>query len=163
MLVLHWCWVEWTLQDLTCIRFILMAVLINCHMLRWVSTCMIHKKTSYQMISYLTGSGSLAAMAVFESRYRPNMEVNTLWVHSHWSVYMLFSGRWSEATCAWCHCCRNIQWSGNWMHSMFAYTHTTYLTQHTHSHMYVHRHTHTYTRTYMHAHTYLHTYTHTHI
>ena len=28
-------------------------------------------------ICYISGSGSLAAMSVFESRYKPDMEVNT--------------------------------------------------------------------------------------
>ena len=38
----------------------------------------VHTVYKKLVVCGLTGSGSLAAMAVFESRYRPNMEVNSL-------------------------------------------------------------------------------------
>lgn len=43
-------------------------------MLQWVKTVLL---LLFIIINFIIGSGSLAAMAVFESRYTPNMEVRT--------------------------------------------------------------------------------------
>lgn len=39
------------------------------------------KTNNYSVYNFLVGSGSLAAMAVFERSYRPNMEVTALFNH----------------------------------------------------------------------------------
>ena len=56
----------------------------------------IHPHGSTDKLPYVTmGSGSLAAMAVFEAKWRPNMEVRSSQLHP--SIYLVYSSSYKRA------------------------------------------------------------------
>ena len=99
----------------------------GCVYYMFVHTCM-HKVTVYMclmcwirmlhdshLIAYLcySGSGSLAAMSVFEDRYKPNMEVwktNTYYfIQGVMCLCLVLIERGCDATCSGCNCFWDFQ------------------------------------------------------